>query len=316
MTIIGLRFEEKLGDISLPNGFEIGTAKPFYLVYHGKKPFSYPHYGVHLGQEDRLTFIGDLKQPIEGLFVDCRLNSPSWGERQTIQFHPDVHQTLIIPPGVGHAFRGLEDVFTINDYHLFLPQLENLLSGNTQWTPEADVLNINLDDAKTPTLSVNTEIASDLYYNALSYHYKTQLSNGRRQYPIVRQITIEGRDKLVRFTPRINNIAQPMPTVGNWQAHVTVDSGDESGVILFDRSRTIVVTAPISLSLCQAMINANILGITILSTDKRKYINFNGQEILPNVVFELIVKSSDQLNIEDDFSGFIIRGYPDDRVQT
>ncbi|MET0530360.1 MAG: dTDP-4-dehydrorhamnose 3,5-epimerase family protein [Microvirga sp.] len=101
-------------------GWACGSDHPFYIVYHGRESFEYPHFGVHLGQEDRLTFLGDSSRRFLGRFLDCRAGSRTHGAHTELELRPDASQCLVIPAGVGHSFSGLEDIYAINSYRLLL----------------------------------------------------------------------------------------------------------------------------------------------------------------------------------------------------
>ena len=61
------------------------TTYPVNIVYHGERKFKYGQYGIHLGQQDTLTFLGDEKQRIVAKFMDCRNNSATF--KQSISFY-------------------------------------------------------------------------------------------------------------------------------------------------------------------------------------------------------------------------------------
>lgn len=62
------------------------TTKPANIVFHGSKHFDYGQYGIHLGQEDRLTFLGRSTLRVFASFIDCRSNSDTFGERFNLEF--------------------------------------------------------------------------------------------------------------------------------------------------------------------------------------------------------------------------------------
>src|SRR4051794_4245415 len=104
--IKGLRWEARFrldnGDNSYVVPFP--TLNPVNIVYHGAQKFEYGHYGIHLGQEDRLTFMGDSHKSIQAFFIDCREKSLTRGQRIVTQFTPSTARTLCIPAGVAHSF--------------------------------------------------------------------------------------------------------------------------------------------------------------------------------------------------------------------
>ena len=76
----------------------------------------YPHevkaewYGLHIGQVDRLTFFGNQKTSIHGMFIDCRKESETLHKKIEMDFNPDPTKHLYIDRGIAHAISGLENV--------------------------------------------------------------------------------------------------------------------------------------------------------------------------------------------------------------
>ena len=108
---------------------------PVSIVDHGFKEFSYDQYGIHLGQADILTFLGSENEKITAHFIDCRKNSETFGKRIKENFYPSTEKTLYIPPGVAHRFDNLSNVYTINNFKLFLPTPKSLFKKDSNWNP-------------------------------------------------------------------------------------------------------------------------------------------------------------------------------------
>ena len=108
--ILGLRWEENKRIDNGTDSFVVPfpSTRPVNLVFHGEEPFEYGHYGIHLGQEDQLTFLGNSDQEITAYFIDCRDSSSTLHQRFVTQLTPNSGRRLCIPPGVAHAFDGLE----------------------------------------------------------------------------------------------------------------------------------------------------------------------------------------------------------------
>lgn len=143
------------------------TTHPVNVVTHGDKHFDYGQYGIHLGQEDVLTFLGSPEQVITARFIDCRKQSPTFRHYLEFKFSPSSDRTLIIPPGVAHTFAGLEGVFTLNTYHLYLPSIDQLLKPELAWAPENDILNLPGDTdpaAVQGVVPMSERASSELYY--------------------------------------------------------------------------------------------------------------------------------------------------------
>lgn len=145
------------------------TTHPVNIVYHGESEFKYSQYGIHLGQQDTLKFLGNEKQSILAKFIDCKKDSRTFKEKLEFFINPSSEKTLIILPSVAHTFHNLENIYTLNSYKIFLPTLEKIQSCDLQWSPGNDVINIPED------ISVNdisgyspmTEEAADLVYHRI-----------------------------------------------------------------------------------------------------------------------------------------------------
>ena len=149
----------------LPSGQYSGfvpllDGRPFYIVDHGHKRYTHDAYGLHLGQEDRLTFLGPESQSVTLHLLDCRSELPSLGRRFTFEFAPTPSKVLVIPNGVAHAFDGLENVFTLNQPKIYSDNEEDYSPGN-------DVTDLPLNTAEVPVFVTSRKLASDGYYQRL-----------------------------------------------------------------------------------------------------------------------------------------------------
>lgn len=215
---------------------------PANIVFHGERKFDYGHYGIHLGQADILTFLGPADQQITARFIDCRSDSPYARREVSITFEPSSARALYIPPGVAHAFDGLERVHTINSYQLFLPTPEDWVGGRTEWTIENDVINVPMDaDSSTVPLHVpNSEPASDVFYQLVADRQRTTIPTLDHEYPFTEDVTTEdGRTARLMLKKRIDRSGQDSPQVESvgeidgvrWERHLIVFSGPNSGFV-------------------------------------------------------------------------------------
>lgn len=241
--IVGLRWEERQ---RLDNGgndsfvVPVPTTRPINLVYHGESRFDYGHYGIHLGQEDRLTFLGKSSQVIRAFFVDCREGSPTLHQRFVAEFSPHSGRVLCIPPGIAHAFDGLENVYTINEYRLFLPDPDLWLSGKSQWNFESDVINLPMDvkDEDLPSFVANSCDASDEMYRLVANQQKRAVPNIQHHYPFTEDVQLDdGTAYRLMFRKKggAEKVPEWEPIEGiegaGWHAHLSLPSGDHSGFI-------------------------------------------------------------------------------------
>lgn len=228
------------------------TTRPTNLVFHGKQPFSYGHYGVHLGQEDRLTFLGRSSQHIVARFLDCRADSLSSRRLEVWEFTPDSSVTLVIPPGVAHSFDGLEGVYTLNDYRIFLPDPEQWIDGRSEWKLESDIINVQIDTdpMDAPLFEPNTHPASDLLYEVVSARQKQSLGNGSvGTHAFTEDVTLDSGE-VVTLRLREQNSTRadadaapfdsPIPGV-RWSRNGCIETGPESGIVPLPDARPMYV---------------------------------------------------------------------------
>jgi dTDP-4-dehydrorhamnose 3,5-epimerase-like enzyme len=140
---------------------------PLYFVDHGETSYTHDAYGIHLGQEDRLTFVGPRDQEVTLNLIDTRTDSPSFRCESRVFFRPDPERYLVIPPGIGHAFERLENVFTINRPQTFLPE------DGAKYKPGNDVIDWPLAKRPIPSLQPNT-------IPAPGRHYESQVADQKK----------------------------------------------------------------------------------------------------------------------------------------
>lgn len=174
------------------------TTYPVNIVYHGEHEFNYGQYGIHLGQQDTLTFLGNESQVIFAKFIDCRSNSATF--RKMVEFYiiPSSAKTLIIPPGVAHTFHNLENVFTLNSYSLFLPDINVLSRSDLNWSPSNDVINIPEDISldNVPGYIPMTEEASDIVYHRIGEFQHENLKKHKFQHSETREFILDDGSKV------------------------------------------------------------------------------------------------------------------------
>lgn len=156
-SIIGLEFQKNTFLINNEKG-PVGVSKlassegPLIsdFVTH-QAHFAYDTYGIHVGQDDRLTFFGGHGQTILGHFVDCRKDSETLGAQLTVEYNPSYKRRLVIPRGVAHTFDHLDFIVTrdepvwYTDFH------------NPDWDINNDLISIPraLEGYEIPKIKVN-----------------------------------------------------------------------------------------------------------------------------------------------------------------
>jgi len=149
----------------IPSGPESGFSVlvdrfPLYFIDHGETGYSHDAYGIHLGQEDRLTFVGPKDRTVTIRLIDTRADSPTYGADTSFTFSPDPEHYLLLPPGVGHAFEHIEKVYTINRPRTLLP------ADGREYRPGNDVIDWPVEKRPIPTLQPNALPAGRDYYEA------------------------------------------------------------------------------------------------------------------------------------------------------
>lgn len=219
------------------------TTYPINIIYHGKSKFKYGQYGIHLGQQDTLTFLGNKNQKILAKFIDCRKYSPTFKSVLSFYITPSSSRTLIIPPGVAHTFHHLENIFTLNSYTLFLPKIDRLFSKDLTWSPNNDVINlpedINIDDIEG--YEPMTEEASDLVYHRIADIQSECLNKHAFLHSETRKIRLDNGDNVnLRFREKIASnlkILLPLSTIlgVEFRQIPTMQTGKESGIVPLTR---------------------------------------------------------------------------------
>lgn len=217
------------------------TCRPINMVFHGDSKFDYGHYGIHLGQEDRLTFLGPQDHLITAHFIDCRAHSATRHQYFTAKFAPTSARTLCIPPGVAHAFDALERITTLNTYRLFLPEPGAWLSGDVEWNIENDVINLPMEalGQQLPSFVPNSHDASDLFYSLIADRQRVALPAIEHEYPFTEDVNLEnGQSVRLLFRKRRSESSRvpawtPIAEIdgAGWAAHMMLPSGKESGFV-------------------------------------------------------------------------------------
>ena len=219
------------------------TTYPINIIYHGESEFKYGQYGIHLGQQDTLTFLGDKNKKILAKFIDCRKNSPTFKSELSFYITPSSARTLIIPPGVAHTFHHLENIFTLNSYTLFLPTIDQLASKALMWSPNNDVINLPEDieindiDGYEPM----TEEASDLVYHRIADIQHEILSQHAFLHSETRKIRLDDGDEVnLRFREKITENQKRQLPISKilgvaFRDIPTMQTGKESGIVPLTR---------------------------------------------------------------------------------
>ena len=161
-SIPGVRFVRRPSMQTGPHSaiIPVPGPSPFYLVEHGQHPYDFDSYGIHLGQEDHLIFLGPAQQRIQLKLVDMRRDSTTLHKEETLTFGCASDLELVIPCGVAHALSNLRGVQTLNRPHLFL-------DPGKPYRPGDDIIDWPLDKRPFPSFEVNRQPASHADYQFL-----------------------------------------------------------------------------------------------------------------------------------------------------
>jgi dTDP-4-dehydrorhamnose 3,5-epimerase-like enzyme len=216
------------------------TTRPVNIVTHGEKRFDYGQYGIHLAQQDVLTFLGDSSQVVHARFIDCRKTSTTFRAALEIEFSPSSSRTLVIPSGVAHTFSGLEGISTLNAYSVFLPPIEDMLKGALGWTPENDIINLplSIDPTEVEGLMPMPQPASNRVYYRLASLQASTLSGGNVSHAETRNFILDtGEQVRLMLQPRAESLAEaprvPRSKIKGvrFERHNAVRTGDDSRIM-------------------------------------------------------------------------------------
>jgi dTDP-4-dehydrorhamnose 3,5-epimerase len=201
----GLGFEVKLADMDMPEvvlerteipGLEwvandfaltgahsrivIASAGQMFtnIVWHAPADdFNYEVFGIHVGQDDRLTFINGKE--IVGRFVDCRKGSPTYHKTVEMTFDGNPDRKLVISRGIAHWFGNLEGVVTRNEPMLYWA------IGNDDFDPAIDTINVPREAAVQdfPSVTVNPWRIPNLLSQVILLSQRLRLRKGQKNYP-------------------------------------------------------------------------------------------------------------------------------------
>ncbi len=153
-------------------------------------------YGVHIGQIDRITFLGDLDNTIRGTFLDCRFNSPTLHQKIELTFKPDPTKHLYISPGIAHAFSGLKNITVRNESIWFMAE------NNPDYDLANDTFTFRIDEdpSNFPCLVINRLPIPDEVLHYILSEQQQAIREGRHRSFSTRTL-IGGDIKYVKISP-------------------------------------------------------------------------------------------------------------------
>jgi dTDP-4-dehydrorhamnose 3,5-epimerase-like enzyme len=162
-----------------------------------EETFRYSTYGIHIGQDDRLTFMGDNGKRIQGHFVDCREGSPTRHAMISLGFAPGLHRRLIIPRGVAHTFDHLERIVTRDEPIWYSDE------SNPAWNIDNDLVSVmrHTHPDSFPLVRQNEHRLPDEGHRFLSRLSQTLLENPK-SYLARFAVKIGANKQFVMFEPK------------------------------------------------------------------------------------------------------------------
>lgn len=120
-----------------------GNIVNHYVTHH--QSFINNRFGAHKCQLDRLTFFSTEQKSVLGRFIDCRINSKTYGKfiEISIPCNPDIQ--LEIPPGIAHSFDNIHNVVTRNDMTTYVSPS---ISANDLFEDDVFVCSNKFNDIK------------------------------------------------------------------------------------------------------------------------------------------------------------------------
>ncbi|MFJ5552158.1 hypothetical protein [Streptomyces sp. NPDC093225] len=158
-----------------------------------QKDFTYSTYGIHVGQDDRLTFFGD-GQRIAVHLIDCREGSPRLGDEITIHMAVSPHRVLIIPKGVAHTLDGLGGVVTRDEPVWYADR-------NPDWEPDNDLVSFLRTAERAPVVRTNRHrlpVAAHLLLSRMSQRTNSEV---RGAYAARFRVSVGGRTTYATIRP-------------------------------------------------------------------------------------------------------------------
>lgn len=157
----------------------------------------YEVYGIHIGQNDVLSFMSLDERVIKGKFVDCRKGSPTIHQSIEIEFLGSPEKSLVIERGVAHIFDNLKGMVTLNQPQIYYDYKNNFYNSRS------DVINVprGTKENNFPAVEINKYLAPKWLCNFMLKRQRYLLSgNNNNNHPYIFQ---KGDEKLILTPPNI-----------------------------------------------------------------------------------------------------------------
>ncbi|MEU9418164.1 hypothetical protein [Streptomyces sp. NPDC048272] len=158
-----------------------------------EQDFAYSTFGIHVGQDDRLTFFGERRR-ISVHLIDCREDSPQLGDEITIELDVSPHRVLIIPKGVAHTLDGLGGVVTRDEPVWYADR-------NPDWEPDNDLVSFLRTADRAPVVRTNRHLLPVSAHMLLSRMSQRTNSQIQEAYAARFRVSIGGRTTYATIRP-------------------------------------------------------------------------------------------------------------------
>jgi len=201
--IAGLAFranrvaETSCGSIEKVVGASTGPQISDYVTH--EENFRYSTAGIHIGQDDRLTFMGDERttDDIVGYFTDCRKGSPTLHQQVVISYQPSLYRHLVIPRGVAHTFDNLAYVVTRDE------PVWHASRDNPHWNVDNDLVAVarSIPPEQYPVVDVNNARLPGEAHRFMS-RLSQELLKNPKAYLSRHRVTLNGEERYVSLEPK------------------------------------------------------------------------------------------------------------------
>jgi dTDP-4-dehydrorhamnose 3,5-epimerase len=160
--------------------------------------------GLHIGQDDMLTFLGDPNIQILGHFVDCRAGSRTLHRRVILQFSPNPTKHLFIHRGIAHTFTGIANVTVRTESAYFMPEEDVSAEDSSYYELSSDSTMFRGDDdpSSFPTVHPNPLPLPDEALSFILHRQQEVISVRKELVPFSNVTVLNGEEQRIRLTPK------------------------------------------------------------------------------------------------------------------
>ncbi len=161
-------------------------------------------FGLHVGQDDLLTFFGDPNIRILGQFVDCREGSRTLHRRVTLAFSPDPTRHLFIQRGIAHTFTGMANVTvrTESVYHMPEEGASPDRSSYYELSSDSTMFRGDDDPSTFPIVRPNPLPLPDAALSFILHRQQEVVRKRKELVPFSNVTVLNGKEQRIRMAPK------------------------------------------------------------------------------------------------------------------